>query len=58
MVRIVFISFLFLSCNQKDDLAEPDAYAAKFITELNTSDTFRYEFPERIELSIKYCTSE
>jgi len=43
---LVIISFLFLSCNQKDDSAEPNEYAAKFITELNTSDTFRYEFPK------------
>lgn len=47
-MRLLYtISFLFLlfSCNHKDDAAEPNEYAAKFVRELNTSDTFLFDFP-------------
>lgn len=47
-MRVLYtISLLFLlfSCNHKDDASEPNEYAAKFIKELNTSDTFLFEFP-------------
>jgi len=33
------------SCTSQDDAAVPNAYAARFVRELNTSDTFWFEFP-------------
>jgi len=36
-----------MSCRQKDDSAVTNKYAAQYVLDLNTSDTFRFEFPFR-----------
>ncbi|HMU46025.1 MAG TPA: hypothetical protein PKC72_06635 [Chitinophagaceae bacterium] len=53
LISFTIIAFL-ISCHSKDDSAEPNEYAAKFVKELNTSDTFRYEFP----LDSSYFTND
>lgn len=40
---IIGLVVILISCNEHDDAAEPNEYAAKFIADLNQSDTFRYE---------------
>lgn len=42
LVFILFSAFL-VSCYSKDDAAEPNEYAARFVRGLNTSDTFRLD---------------
>jgi hypothetical protein len=57
--HILFL-FLLFSCNSKnDDAAVPNEYAAKQVSQLNTTDTFLYELPVNREgeidtLSIQY----
>jgi hypothetical protein len=40
---IIGLVVILISCKKHDDAAEPNEYAAKFIADLNQSDTFRYE---------------
>ncbi|MEQ1675793.1 MAG: hypothetical protein ABL876_03755 [Chitinophagaceae bacterium] len=45
-ILLLLCQVIFFSCKQKeDDAAVPNEYAAGFVRKLNTSDTFRYEFP-------------
>ncbi len=42
---VIIVIFFLFGCNRKDDSTSSNEYAAKFVRELNKSDTFRYEFP-------------
>jgi hypothetical protein len=46
IIYSILLVLLLFSCKQKDDSAQPNADAAKFITQLNLTDTFRYEIPK------------
>jgi hypothetical protein len=41
----LLVSFLLLSCKNKDDSSAPNPYAAKILTQLNRSDSFLYYSP-------------
>jgi hypothetical protein len=43
LLIILIVSAVFSFCNSKTDASEPDGYAAKFVSELNSTDTFLFD---------------
>lgn len=43
LLFFILVINLLIGCTHKDDSAEPNEYAARFVKELNQSDTFKYE---------------
>jgi len=45
VILYFLLSISLLSCKSKDDSAAPNEYAAKFVKQLNPTDTFLFDFP-------------